>query len=195
MRSFFTRESFIPKGAVKVADKRSDAVAYLYANASGKPLALVFFGRQQKPVGHYSFRDEAKRSAYIARAFALRQHREAAIASTRSERKAFRHSLKVGDVLNTCWGYEQTNREFYQVTEVRGADVVVREIGQERITTAFDQGRAVPALGAFIGEPLRRRVGLGNALRITKCQRATPSSFAEIAGVKVYDAVSWSSYA
>lgn len=46
-----TREFYIPKGAVKVADKQSDAVAYLYSTPAGQPAVRVFYGKQSKPVG------------------------------------------------------------------------------------------------------------------------------------------------
>ena len=36
--------------------------------------------------------------------------------------------FKVGDILDYAWGYDQTNREFYQVTEVRARSVTVRRI-------------------------------------------------------------------
>ena len=63
----FTRESWIPKGATKVADKMSDAVAYLYTTAAGKPGAAIFFGKQNKPVSKYYYRDAARREAGGAR--------------------------------------------------------------------------------------------------------------------------------
>jgi hypothetical protein len=193
MRRFFTRESFIPKGAVKISDKQSDAVAYLFT-AAGKLYAKVFVGKQAKPIGYYSFRNEAARERYVVEAFTARRERQGYQARRQAERKAFKNPHQVGDILSTCWGYDQTNREFYQVVEVSGLMVTVREIAQERIETGFDQGRAVPVLDKFIGEPLRRRATEGG-LKISSCQRATPASFTLVAGVKVYDSVSWSSYA
>ena len=39
------------------------------------------------------------------------------------------HSVKVGDVFYTSWGYEQTNVNFFQVIELRGASsALVREV-------------------------------------------------------------------
>jgi hypothetical protein len=65
------------------------------------------------------------------------------------------NKLVVGDILNTCWGYDQTNREFFEVIEVSGQYVTVREIAQASETTRMDQGRCVPQSGSFIGKPLR----------------------------------------
>lgn len=35
------------------------------------------------------------------------------------------HSLKVGDILESSWGYEQTNNSFYRVEALKGATMVV----------------------------------------------------------------------
>ena len=37
---------------------------------------------------------------------------------------------KIGDILVNSWGYEQTNIEFYQVTEIKQKTIVVRQISQ-----------------------------------------------------------------
>ena len=39
-----------------------------------------------------------------------------------------KHSVKVGDIFYSSWGYDQTNTEFYIVTKVTGASVVVIEL-------------------------------------------------------------------
>ena len=36
---------------------------------------------------------------------------------------AFRESLRVGDILYSSWGWEQTNIDFYQVIAIRGSAV------------------------------------------------------------------------
>jgi hypothetical protein len=90
MRGTFygSREFQIPKGAQKVSDKRSDAVAYLYANDRGQPCEMVFYGNQSKPVQRYKHRTEAAREQFIKRAFEARQQHQA----RKSERHAERAS-------------------------------------------------------------------------------------------------------
>ena len=41
---------------------------------------------------------------------------------------AFRESLRVGDILYSSWGWEQTNIDFYQVIAIRGSAVDLRQI-------------------------------------------------------------------
>lgn len=39
------------------------------------------------------------------------------------------HNVKVGDIFYTSWGYEQTNVDFFQIIELRGASsAIVREV-------------------------------------------------------------------
>ena len=43
---------------------------------------------------------------------------------------AFRESLRVGDILYSSWGWEQTNIDFYQVIAIRGSAVDLRQLDQ-----------------------------------------------------------------
>ena len=47
------------------------------------------------------------------------------------------HTYKVGDILNSSWGYDQTNVTFYQVTRVTKASV---ELGTLRSTSTAETG-------------------------------------------------------
>jgi hypothetical protein len=77
-RSFVTRDNYLPKGAMKVADKASDAVAYVYTSNVGRPSAAVFLGKQSKPVFHWCFRSGQAREKAITDAFAARRAAAAA---------------------------------------------------------------------------------------------------------------------
>ena len=109
----------IPKGAVKVADKNSDAVAYLYEQG-GAPCGRVYFGKQSKPVLAYRFANEAARAKTIAAAFKSRQERDAVKAAIRADRQATGRGVEVGQYLVASWGYDQTNVNFYKVVALIG---------------------------------------------------------------------------
>ena len=79
------------------------------------------------------------------------------------------HSLKVGDILASSWGYEQTNNNFYRVEALKGRTMVqVREvylkIAEETPTCsmASDRKYAIPSEGDEIryanNEILTRKV-------------------------------------
>jgi len=111
------------------------------------------------------------------------------------------HNLKVGDVLYSSWGYEQTNIDYYQVVALIGKTMVsVRKIACEREQTEWEQGRSVPAVNQFIGEPMRRKIkkfdhtGAG-CVSITSYSLAYPLEYTEIDGMRVYKSKHWSSYA
>jgi hypothetical protein len=81
-RFYTPRESLIPKGALKVSDKLSDAVAYLYPSDSGrsrgKPAMMVFYGEQSKPVARFYYLTELEREHAVKRYFDGRQQHAAA---------------------------------------------------------------------------------------------------------------------
>ena len=141
---------FIPPGALKVSDKLSDAVAYLYSSTSGAPCARVFYGKQSKPVVAYRYRSEAEREASVIAAFKGRQARTARMAEYAAERKDAVNPYKVGDVFRSSWGYDQTNINYYQAIKVTAKSITVREIAQERIATGAMRGRCVPVVGQFL---------------------------------------------
>jgi hypothetical protein len=185
---------FVPVGAVKIADKASDAVAFLYTDRDGHPCARVFYGKQSKPVLRCYYRTVAQREAAVVRTFEARRATAARKAEYKAARKAAIPTYAVDDVLSTCWGYDQTNREFYQVVKVAGAAVTVRQIAAETVATGDMTARVIPLPGDFIGAEMVRRPS-GSSLRISECQRAYHHEFEAVAGVKVYRAVSTSSYA
>jgi hypothetical protein len=63
---------------------------------------------------------------------------------------------KVGDVLHSSWGYDQTNATFYLVTKVSAARVTLREL--RNIETPDEKislyGKAVPDLNSNAGRDI-----------------------------------------
>jgi hypothetical protein len=193
MKNRFPREFYIPKGAAKVADKASTAVAYVYER-QGVLYALGFAGKADKPSFHYRFRTAASREQSLRGYFDRIQRWEKTRRERAEARKVQANAYKVGDVLHTSWGYDQTNVEYFQVTEVRGKYVILREIGQERTETAHMQGLCVPMVDQFIGQPIRRLACAGS-VKVDDVRRAYPTEYTEVAGLKVYRRHGWSSYA
>jgi hypothetical protein len=125
-----SRESVIPKGAIKITPKGLDLVIYLYTDRGGQPCALAFGGKRNKPDLHVRYSKPERRDQH------LREHVENARtvaeykAAQAAKRRDFKHSYKVGDVLHYSWGYEQTNCEFFQVVATTPGTVTLREIAQ-----------------------------------------------------------------
>lgn len=177
------RAAYYPKTAVKIKAKNTDCLFFIWQNTKGLFLIAGFYGRTQKPKLYASYPTEK-----------LREQAAAHFAAKRKEvldRKAADnapHSLKVGDILCAIWGYEQTNVNFYQVTELKGKHyVILREIERQKdYAKGFnDQGSCHPVPDHFTGEPLRRKASHDGHVKVSHCQYARP-----------YDGqpISWSSY-
>jgi hypothetical protein len=177
MRMNMPREFYFPKcdHLEPVDCEGTDAAIYTYEIAGGT-YSIGFVGRAAKPAFHYRHHTEARRSEHIAGFISGRKAAIEAKAKRQAERKA-PHTLKVGAILVSSWGYDQTNIEFYQVTRVLGGHTVeIREIA------ASDTGggscsmsstcTAVP--DAFKGEPMLKRVSADNSIRIASYAHAHP---------------------
>lgn len=210
MRNKFslTREDYIKTNfpqAIRVAVKGSPAEIYLYqGRENGAPCAAAFYGKQSKPEWRFRFDSEEKRAKYCdewVRAVLARVEQKTKRQQERAAANKDGHGWKVGDVLYTCWGYEQTNVEYYQITALIGRTMVeVREIAAASVDTEFMQGRSVPELDQFIGEPSRHRVIKTSAtdrgsISISSCITAWPLAYKEVAGVRVYESKNWTAYA
>lgn len=141
------------KAEVYTYEKRDST--YFYARA--------YIGTSAHPVWHYSFRTEAARETHIANFFESRKASEEFKAAQKTARDSFRHTLQVGDIVHTSWGYDQTNVSFFEVTRVVSEkSVAVREIKATTVETGFMCGQTTPMRGEFCGDEHVRRVRNGN---------------------------------
>ena len=53
-------------------------------------------------------------------------------------------TVNIGDIYVTSWGYDQTNIDYYKVTNVKNKTVNLVSIGQKRNYTGHMQGECVP---------------------------------------------------
>lgn len=171
---------YIPAG---FSEYKRDGDSVIYA-APDHLQAIAYFGRSMKPHWHYRFRNEANFSFQVSQFFkSVRAHKER-IETRKREKKDFRTSLKPGDILETSWGYDQTNVDFFQVLEVTGKQtVIIREIGSETTEKGFMQGSIIPKKDHFLpdAKPLKKRaqsLGAGLSAReyvhIDYCRTAYP---------------------
>ncbi|WP_058532900.1 hypothetical protein [Legionella saoudiensis] len=88
-----------------------------------------------------------------------------------------KHSLQIGSIFYSSWGYDQTNIDFYEVTKLIGkCTVELRKIAQSKIPCERDYfcGKTKPIPGKFISDPLRKRLTkLGN-INISSFEHASP---------------------
>jgi hypothetical protein len=136
----------------------------------------VFIGKAVKPAlnafGFYE--SEASRAEAIERVRrSLATHAEAK-AKRREERRQ-PHSLAVGQVLLSSWGYEQTNVDFYEVVAVRGAVVDIRKLAASTTNDSDMTGHATPVPGQYVSDVIRsKRPDARNSVRLNSHCIATP---------------------
>lgn len=150
MRTVLPREFYIPKDAETEDLSDGDQVAR-YTISGDRPCALVFHGKAQKPDWHHSFRTAEHCEKRIADWHEGLTAQRAEKTRRKQERAAFQHGFQVGDILSGSWGWEQTNVDFWQVTEVRGCDIIMRHLASRLVKgeEGFMQGRSVPLPDEF----------------------------------------------
>lgn len=193
------RATMLPVDAVKAMEGEKNAYAvYFYNHArSGKPVACGFRAKRLKYDFAYVFKDDEERQEWCQSWCRKLEALTAEKAARKAEQRAKPHGLQVGDILKSSWGYDQTNIDYYQVTQVVGVHtVVIREIAAHTEENGFMSGDCVPVLGAFIGGELRRRVSPAGGVKINSVSVAfkkEPTSVVD--GVPLYGVDRWTAYA
>lgn len=136
----YTSQRNIPEGSTPIT--RSDvpnAIAYTFCNSiSGQLLAKGFIGKAGKPAFYYSYSSEQKRAEALTRFFDNQKRINDTKAQQRQKRTEYCHSIKVGDIFDNSWGYDQTNVDFYQVVAVPSPKtVVIRPISSQHAPSDY----------------------------------------------------------
>lgn len=77
-----------------------------------------------------------------------------AIKIKRTEARSEGHPFKVGDIFYDSWGYDQTNVDFFQVTEITKGTVTLRAIASS--WTDDKMYAVVPVPNKFTGEEFKK---------------------------------------
>lgn len=165
-------------------------VVYKYKSDLG-PSARGYRGRSKKPSFAHYFKTDERREAFLTDFISNCLER----VNQDKARKTVDRKLKAGDILKSSWGYDQTNIDYYLVTELIGKQSVeLVEIGKESIQTESMQGGCIPDPSHIIGEPMVRRVIRGTSVNVKHGNYANLKEPKLIAGAKIYDADYWSAY-
>lgn len=199
----FTPRILQPSNGQRVASKSGNWEAWLYiSRGTGKQCMVIYRGKSAKPWHRYSFPNRSAALKSLAN-YAAQAERIAQTAATRTKERraelAKPHTLAVGDVLESSWGYDQTNIDYYQITQIIGKRTVeVREIGCQSQDTGWLTGNSVPAPGQFTGPPMRKQVDIHGGVNVRNAAYGRASKLeptATIAGVNCYPSRAWSAYA
>ena len=129
-------------------------------------VVTAYKGKSLKPYSNYTYPNMQKAGEAIDRITNQIKEYKATRDKWRQDAKAQAKTsfekIQPGDILNTSWGYDQTNVEFYQVIEKKGtSSVVLREIDGEMVPSSGYSsmaGMIKPIKDKFIGAPFVARV-------------------------------------
>lgn len=166
----FPREFYLPK-AVRGTEPtyhhpEGTDLDFWFWDEAGRPYGIAFQGKAQKPLWHHRFKSEVERQRYMDETITNRTQGLAYKAERQAQRVAFRHTLKVGDILDSMWGYDQTNVDFYEVVGVGEKTVTVRQISSRNVRSEGQSNLVAPASGRFVGPPMVKRVSEGNSISV-----------------------------
>jgi hypothetical protein len=146
---------------------------------------LVFkSGRSTKPLANYRYPHNEKGLNHMNQAwveFQKRYDRDVKWQLEKIESKKS-HTINVGDVFSTSWGYDQTNVDFYLVLEQNAPQTfTLVEIGANRVegSECGDSCHLTPNPTHRIGEPFKKRLNSYGGFNISDVQHATPYTCGE----------------
>jgi len=98
-------------------------------------------------------------------------------AKAKKELSEFLPSVKIGDIFYTCWGYDQTNVDFYQVIDrPSNLFVMIQEIGSKMVpnSAGLDSCHVIPIKSCFHenSKPFKKKILNGNRLNMTSYANA-----------------------
>ena len=171
---------YLPPGVrdtAPVDPEGSDVAAWAYEtekNGRTTYYAIAYVGKQSKPVLNYSYgTSKTRRDAAIRNLIDSRKERASRQLKQREDKRNFMTELFAGDILYSSWGYDQTNVDFYEVIEVPGNQtVVIREVASKVVKGDGRSESVVPVPGDYIGSPMKKRVGLGERVKINSSSTA-----------------------
>lgn len=171
----FPRDFYIPeevKHQRPMVPEGTDLAIWTW-ESNGVPYGIAFMGKQSKPVWNYRFRNEQQRQKTIDDLVEGRRKSLEFKQKRQEERRTFQHGYVVGDILYSSWGYDQTNVDFYEVTDVRGKEIVIREIAKKVTEGSQGADSVVPIPGKYTDAPMRKRPGTGGSVSLSSFQSAT----------------------
>ncbi len=120
-----------------------------------EPVLALFYGKSSKPRFHYKFKNMEELDDYLNNYINEQNGIEQWKADRKAQRKLTKdHDIKVGDIFYTYWGYDQTNSEFYEVVNVRGSKIDLKEITNSIDTSnsGWGQDEISPVPGSYVDD-------------------------------------------
>ncbi len=138
-------------------------------------MTMAFTGKKGKHTSYYSHTDKEKMEKFISNAVESNKRHQADKDEWKTKRKketqAELANVKIGDIYHASWGYEQTNNNFWQVTDIKKSMLTLKPIGStivEDSESSWGSNIVTPIKDGFLAgkryEPVRKRL-TGNSIR------------------------------
>lgn len=170
---YTNKTRYIPSGMEKVISMTGTDL-YM-STENGKFYAVGFSGKRTPNDFYYAFKTADNRADYVAKwENEIKVRKESKI--KRGDERRIVTTLKVGDILDSMWGYDQTNVDFYQVTKILGTRKI--EITPIRGSSpegedGFMTGMKIAVRDAFKGEPMTKITNYGDSVTLTSYSSAS----------------------
>jgi hypothetical protein len=164
----------VPSDMAQIINQDSIEV-YYKEDANGKPIVMGFAGKRTRPDFYVRFNSRERMTEYLNNWRSnLERHNQTVI--ERRQKRNQPHSLKVGDILDATWGYDQTNVTFYEVTKLIGSTMVtVRELNATLDWDGGPTAYSMPVPGSYNKEKeMRLKATSENAVKPDSFRYATP---------------------
>jgi len=151
-------------------------------------IAMVFIGRAIKPTYHVYFSSDEKRNEFVNSKIATYLERKKQKKARRAEQKSLQHTLEVGSILVSSWGYDQTNIDYYQVTKLIGKTMVeVQEIRATVVETHGTYQDVMPVKDLFFTPRFEGDTWKIGSMRKKVCPRTNSISINSYASAYPWD--------
>ena len=136
--------------------------------------AKFYIGSRKNPVWYTQFRTAERMHEIIDEYISRSDTWETAKEERAAERKAFKTTLKKGDILHGSWGWEQTNCEFYEVDKVKNNKVTLVRLTNKHVQTEGFHMAADVMPGDRTDEKIEGQVTLGENVKVSRCCTVSP---------------------
>tara|TARA_R110002153_G_scaffold116423_1_gene260091 strand:- start:30 stop:644 length:615 start_codon:yes stop_codon:yes gene_type:complete len=117
------QQRYIPKDYILYSTATTVDLDFYWNNNDEKPSAVCFGKKGFKSKWHYRFKNFGQFESTLNDT--IKNHLEhKKNVEERREKRFAPHSLKVNDILYCSWGYDQTNIDFYKITQLIGKNKI-----------------------------------------------------------------------
>ena len=121
---------------------------------NGKPCVMIWIGNKKiTPDYQYSFENEQRRIDFVDKTVKdklyFQNKKIAENKAIKENLKNYKVQMKVGDILHYRFGYSMTLNEFYQVVDIKGKKVTLKELCTESKPTGWLQMEVRPIRDSF----------------------------------------------